>query len=252
MGVIQIHIKASRPTFKFVPGSNVLGKVNRTMLIKNYPTLVKWPAMFVSGDRITKEQAEEILVRTDGLYFGTNDDKFKVKLHKILGIKAKYNRVYSNYSYTDYDSVTKVNKELNCLDLNHLHNSRIVSNFSGGPHGWCDWDGTIGSNSYNLGKWPEAKDIHDEWSIIAKAFPYLNLHCQLFSGGVYEGGNPVIDYMVKDGKASCVLPTKILGICEGTDRVYLGHGDHSDEHGIDIERFAKIIKRLRGKDDSGI
>jgi hypothetical protein len=50
--------------------------------------LPKWPALLVKGESVTKEQAIEILIRTDDLEFSCNEREFSSELSKIFyGIK---------------------------------------------------------------------------------------------------------------------------------------------------------------------
>ena len=46
--------------------------------------LPKWPALVVIGESVTKEQAMEILIRTDSLYFGCNDKEWEEELNFIV------------------------------------------------------------------------------------------------------------------------------------------------------------------------
>ena len=39
--------------------------------------LPKWPALVVKGKKITKEEAAEILIRTDDFWFSANDHDFE-------------------------------------------------------------------------------------------------------------------------------------------------------------------------------
>src|SRR5689334_7897912 len=87
-----------------------------------------------------------------------------------------------------------------CLDLSYLRNSRIVSCYVNGPHGWCNWDGTIFTNTYNIGKWPNCKEVLEDWQNIAEHFPFLKLKSQLWSTEqCEEGGHAVIQYNIANG-----------------------------------------------------
>jgi hypothetical protein len=46
--------------------------------------LPKWTAFAVVGTPVTKEQAMEILIRTDSLCFSTNDREFEKQLNEYL------------------------------------------------------------------------------------------------------------------------------------------------------------------------
>lgn len=168
--------------------------------------LPKWPAMVVHGDPVSPEQAMEILVRTN--YWGStcNDHEWDRKVLDMAGIKYETSRGYLSVDYNDVD---RFSTAMGVLPLEYLANSRVSSSFVGGPHGWCDWDGRIGSSTYNIGKWPGAATVLDEWALIAKTFPFLNLWCQLYSHEVCEAeARPVVEYIVKDGRAVCQPPTQ--------------------------------------------
>lgn len=162
--------------------------------------LPKWPAMVVVGEPVTKDQAAEILVRTFNWNNTSNDRDFTRECLTAAGIRI------AAHGYPEWESVEEVSLKFGLLNLSYLLNSRIYSAWICGPHGWCDWDGSIFTNNYNIGKWPSVEDVHGEWQTIAEAFPYLNLRCQLYSGETCEVGIPLIEYVVSKGKASVKLP----------------------------------------------
>ena len=157
--------------------------------------LPKWPAMVVVGEPVTREQAAEILIRTDGLYFSSNDREFERQLYDALDVPM-------TDRWPDYDAAARSQEAFRVLDLEYLHNARIVSSWIGGPHGWCSWDGCIESSNYNIGKWPGVREVLEEWQTIARAFPYLRLQCELWSGETSEKNTrPLVRYAVADGRA---------------------------------------------------
>ena len=170
--------------------------------MKEY-NLPKWPCLIVTGKKVTEEQAAEIIIRTNRWHGYTgNDDQWNKIISEATGIKL------DKYECADFDSVESFKEEYNVLDLGYLHTYCISTSYVGGPHGWCNWFGNIFSNSHNIGKWPNAEEILEEWSIIADAFPYLDLRSQLYSGEQCEENTyPVVEYVVKDGKAIIQDPT---------------------------------------------
>lgn len=157
--------------------------------MKNLP---KWPALLVIGEPVTEEQAAEIIIRTQDFFFHTNDRQFHDDLNEVVGITDDY----------DFDKTDALCKEYKCLEIEFLVNSRIVSNYIGGPHGWCDWRGDIYSSSYNIGKHPSIEEVLAEWKAIATAFPFLKLKSQLFDGEQCEDSTkPVIQFNIADGNA---------------------------------------------------
>lgn len=170
--------------------------------------LPKWPAFIVKGKPVTKNQAKEIIIRTDNFRFCSNDREFEKDIHEIIyGERSTWGEIIEMPGY--FEKKESKRKELRVLELEYLHNSQIMSSYIGGPHGWCNWNGYIGCNTYNIGKYPAAEQVFNEWTTIANAFPFLDLKCQLFNG---EAGEeeiyPVIEYIVKDGTVDAVAPVE--------------------------------------------
>ena len=125
--------------------------------------------------------------------------------------------------------------------MKYLKNSQIASCYIGGAHGWCNWDGKILSNSMNIGKWPDAVEVLKEWEIIAEAFPFLDLKCQLLSNEIHVADAfPLIEYTIKDGKVNWRIPEKdeefITPIVEFDDSVLFGK-----ENGCTIDEYINAL-----------
>ena len=174
-------------------------------------SLPKWSCLTVVGSKVTRDQAAEILIRTDDWYFSSNDQDLVKELMTAAGVKSE--KVYHGPST---DSLETARKKYRVLALEYLHNSRVVSAYIDGPHGWCDWDGTIFCNSYNIGKWPHAEQVFDEWQEIAAAFPYLQLHSQLYGCESLEEGKPVIEFILENGNVVARDPSFELIPRQGT------------------------------------
>lgn len=229
--------------------------------------LPKWPCLIVVGTPVTKEQAQEIIVRTDRLRFSSNDRIFSAKLNEVfydikitkagydsenvairkkLGVEKDAPGTWDAvWNYQD-----KKTEEVNPIELEYLYNSQIVSSWIGGPHGWCDWNGNIGTRNYNIGKYPSIQDVYNEWKLIAKQFPYLNLKCQLLSGESCESDAvPVIEYTVKNGKVSMKIPKEQLATVvtnsffNGLSNLFKPGG----ERGCTIEQFTKALEFCKSK-----
>jgi hypothetical protein len=150
---------------------------------------VKWPRLLVTGDQVTQEQANEIIIRTTDVNFiFSNDKSWLDTVRRELGLPADYVADYGEDAdarlarhRTQWAAIDARGAELGVLDLHNMQNSRIVSAYVGGPHGWCDWDGTIGTSRYNVGKWPTAHEMHCDLTAIAAAFPYLRMQVQLLN-----------------------------------------------------------------------
>ena len=214
--------------------------------------LPKWPGLLVLGDKVTKEQAIEILIRTDGLNLSSNDSEFDRQLGKIVfGIDCKnsWSRVEEIKKLICVDDwVAALAYEDECRkkvghidEIYYLSNSQIVSIWVGGPKGWCDWNGNIRTCNYNIGKWPSVEEVYNEWVIIAKEFPFLNLKAQLLDAEInqddHEEFKVVVEYVIKDGKVEMQDAEwgKLLLPMEEVD--YKNFMQFNHERGLTIEEF---------------
>ena len=229
--------------------------------------LPKWPALIVKGEKVTEEQAAEIIIRTSG-WLSCNDHEFANSCNEVLydakipdehkpyydginkGIEAKLGLEEKDwreiYAYRE-----EKEKELGIIkDLQYLGNDRVCSSWIGGPHGWCDWDGTIECHNYNIGKWPTVEEVYNEWKKIAKAFPFLDLRCQLAnheasSPEMDPNPRPVIEFIVKNGKVRMTIPKDYITEPEfGPMRNVF---DNGTEIGCTLETFTKSVNIVREK-----
>ncbi|WP_106239822.1 hypothetical protein [Nonomuraea fuscirosea] len=120
--------------------------------------LTKWPRLLVVGEPVTREQASEILVRTDDWFLSTNDRAWKAA---VEGLAAEYGMPAEPPFSADIETKKSAwagkrewRQRVGVLQLEYLGNARIASPWIGGPKGWCDWDGRIGCGNYNVGKYP--------------------------------------------------------------------------------------------------
>ena len=186
-------------------------------------TLIKWPQMIVTGASVTREQAKEIIIRTDpffsdvALYAGGNDQEFTIRYQQQSGVLAAVSCSDQQIRERVQEAVDSVVKP---IPLDYLDNDWASSGFVYGPHGWCQPDGTIEYHD-NIGKWPEAVELYDEWQSVARAFPYLSLFASF------------MDAESCDTDASVVLQ---FVLHEGAVRVVKG------EH-------APVAREIRGADD---
>lgn len=178
--------------------------------------LTKWPQLVVTGKNVTTEQAAEIIIRTTNLWFTSNEEDIEEKLYEIIDKTFKF--TYEIDKNTKNSGEKKaLRRDLlsnyNSLDLHYLENERIVNCWVDGTKGWLSWSGEVGCSNYNIGKWPTTTEVYKEWKLIAKAFPYLDLQCQLMSGESCEKEEeikPVIEYIIKNGDVQIKTPTKKL------------------------------------------
>lgn len=229
--------------------------------------LPKWPALAVVGKPVTREQAMEIIIRTDDLYFSSNDREFDRELNETMfdiqisvdGFGSERDAICKKLEIDPNGNVWKEIDEykrpflesIKPLDIHYLHNSRIVSSWIGGPHGWCDWDGNIGSRNYNIGKYPTVEVIYEEWQKIAKAFPFLELTCQLMSheAGPDDGvDKPSIEFRIKGGKVKMVQPkSPITYTAFGSEDIVYRFSNSKAERGCTIEMFKSALEYTKNK-----
>lgn len=235
--------------------------------------LPKWPTLIVTGDKVTETQAAEIIIKTSRavpeFHYASNDDRMNQRAADLFGVPADdgpqfpndekdrdgpLHRAYYAYTHEREAALDDLNKRLRLIQLTYLHNSRIASCYVGGSHGWCDWDGTIRTSSYNIGKWPSVEEVLEDWQAITTAFPFLNLQCQLCNheAGYPEEGQingPVVHFHIHDGVVDAktqspgedpylVAPrgdldlAHIAGLINGT----------SSEWGVSIEELRRKLK----------
>lgn len=162
----------------------------------------KWPRLIVAGEQVTPEQADVILVRTHLPFVSCNDQEWQWLVEKAFGLPHQKEKdeawAVAAKEGKQFDWMAWHQQEMDAwgklglLSLEYLHNSRVESSFLGGPHGWCDWDGSIGCSNYNIGKWPEVGQLTEEWRLIAEAFPFLRLQCQVMAEEEYGEDGKVV------------------------------------------------------------
>lgn len=222
--------------------------------------LPKWPALLVKGKSVTLDQAKEIIIRTDGLGFSTNDREFSSKLNEVVyGVKSQRwdltDAIKEQLGITEWDDIWSYQDKKRAgagvlENIYYLMNSQIASNWIGGAHGWCQWDGTIETSNYNIGKWPSIEDVYNEWVVIAETFPFLDLRCQLMNCEACETEPsqppfPVVEYIVKDGKVEMIEPTEQL--LQMTEFNFSKFGLVTGERGCTFEQFEDAFNYTKKK-----
>ncbi|WP_267716679.1 hypothetical protein [Streptomyces sp. CoH17] len=161
----------------------------------------KWPRLLVEGEKVTEEQANEIIIRTTEFgYLMSNDREWKSQVFEILGVET------DNHNYPRMRWINEARQKVRSLRLNYLYNSRIMSSNLVGPHGWCNWDGSIKTYNYNIGKWPSQSEVLCELEEIAHAFPFLQMRVQIVNGFDQEYIDPQIadEFRVWNGHVELV------------------------------------------------
>ena len=216
--------------------------------------------MLVTGKAVTVEQAKEIIFRTDEFltdattYGGGNARKFNVEYRRLAGLDLlQFERTARDgHTYTDidWDKQYELQERLNIVETLHVKNSWTSCSYIGGPHGWCSPAGVI-SYSDNVGKWPSIEEIVEDWSTIAQAFPYLDLHVTLMSGESCEDDiEAVINIRVVDGSAFAEAPDEsVHTIPEKKDYMEvfeqrLSDRTHSYSLGLPMDWYEEFAARV--------
>ena len=172
---------------------------------------VKWPNLLVVGDPVTREQAAQILIRTRPDYLFCNVPGYGDVVSKMLESAPKL--MYLDYTATD----------------------RIMSCWTDGVKGWCDWNGHIGCSNYNIGKWPTVDEVTEELTKIAEAFPFLRMTVQVLDREHCEDdGAPTAEWRVEDGSVELREPGLML------DR-----DPHTSYVSEELAAFRKTLKTWR-------
>lgn len=209
----------------------------------------KWPRLIVVGERVSEEQADEILVRTtDWNNLFTNDRQWKRLVMELL---AQFGHPGS--AWDEHDSVEKRmqivkdgfawNEANGILSLQYLDNDQVASAWIGGAKGWCHWDGRIGCSNYNIGKWPNDEEVTEDWTAIAEAFPWLTLDSQCVNEEG-EGGVAGL-WHVEGGRVTYTegeLPLLTAPDDEMSFRAMMPGG----ERGVDLDRLERALQRVLG------
>ena len=178
--------------------------------------LPKWPQMIVTGESITPDQAFDIIFRTDDFltdaseHSGGNNREFGNWYRKSAGLDAlQVERKYPEghtYMDQDWDRREQLHAAIGFVSTEYVSNDWSACCFIYGPHGWCHPDGQI-QYVDNVGKWPKEREIYDEWTTIASAWPFLDLHVTLMSGESCEDDTePLINFRVVNGTVEVCRP----------------------------------------------
>jgi hypothetical protein len=211
--------------------------------------LTKWPRLLVTGEPVTREQANEILIRTDDWWLSTNDHAWEAAVYALAADHGRPRQPERNAGPAACSAFSKAlgdwEVRLGILNLHYLDNARIASSWIGGPKGWCDWDGKIGCSNYNIGKWPTIEEVTEDWQAIAGAFPYLSLHAQLVTD---EGeGEVAAMWAVKDGKAALVEPVERIVDAKPDDVEAMAFGlmfNAGRERGVSLDRLREALAQV--------
>lgn len=217
--------------------------------------LTNWPRLIVSGETVTPAQANQILIRTCDIHSSTtsNDPEWNNRVCEAFGIpNLDWEELHRmgpgdrprNMLYRRA-RIRLVSQSLGVMRLHFLRNSRISSTWIGGAHGWCDWQGTIACNTWNIGPSPTIAELIYDWETIADAFPYLTLDAQAVTDG--GEGHVAAQWHVANGNAKMVTPGPLL--TEPSDDLSMPDDPLSSDHerGVTYERLIEAIAQVRSQ-----
>lgn len=170
--------------------------------------LPKWPQMIVTGTDVAKEQALEIIRRTDSFFAwqSGNNRGFIDEAIRILKMPVLETGQTPKEFQEYWKKQDAWKNKWGLIETEYVTNSWISCSFIGGPHGWCHPDGSIGYAD-NVGKWPSIEEIYDEWVRITAAFPFLELEVTLMDGEECEDfTEPVVSMLIRNGVVELVNP----------------------------------------------
>ena len=166
--------------------------------------LPKWCQMIIEGDKITEEQAIEIIKRTDTFFVGEcfgNNRSYIKEAKRLFDIKDM-----SDFEKEDFnvriEKYFKNKEELilrwNSIELTHLVNRWISNSWIGGANGWCHPNGEI-KYCDNIGKYPDVEEVYSDLEKLAAAFPFLNMTVTLMNGERDYCHNSLVSMKVSNG-----------------------------------------------------
>lgn len=180
--------------------------------------LPKWPQMLVTGDKLDPAQAVEIIRRTDTFFghgcYGGNDRGFAKRTAARLGYPKEDDEPPKGETAEErrawWQECSRRREEWEAkwglIHTEYVHNSWVASAYIGGPYGWCSPEGRI-NYADNVGKWPDASNVFEDWKKIAEAFPFVVAEVTLMNAEHCEDHtSPVISFRIRDGVVSVVDP----------------------------------------------
>lgn len=184
--------------------------------------LPKWPQMLVTGPPIAQTQALEIIRRTDSFFSFPhgNDHAFVEEAIRLIGFPKepvdprrkgsdpKIEEEFFDAFHKFWENQAQWKEDWGHLGTQYVRNDWVSSCFISGPHGWCHPDGTI-SFADNVGKWPSLKEIKNDWEVLAKAFPFLQVEITLMDKeSCEEDSQPVVSMVVRNEEVTLVDPAE--------------------------------------------
>lgn len=152
----------------------------------NYVYAARRPYYRMRGKNITFEQAKEIIRRTDNYFRGhlqPRSSSFDAEVLKIF----KIDNDMILYLLEGKDYIGCLNFDSWWFDEHHF------SSF----YGWCHPDGTIGTSAITQ-KYPTMKELVEEWTEKARAFPFLDLTIAMTEDNEFVIPTKFVNHIVND------------------------------------------------------
>lgn len=233
-----------------ITSSNVLTnkekKIIKNAIVNKAHSYCKWPQCIISGDKVTEEQALDIIKRTDDFYvypIGNNRVFIKMamealKIPQETPIKDTDTAEEINKKFeTDINNKEKYFKKNKIIaqSISYLKNSYISSCFIAGYCGWVHTDGTIGY-SFNIGKWPTAKEIVDDLFLFGENFPYLKMFVTIMDNENDYATKSLDTYILDHGQVHLLeepIPIEELDLTIGQE--------YAGENELDMDFVTRIL-----------
>lgn len=178
--------------------------------------LPKWPRVRVTGERVSAEQASEIVRRTDvflvtghGRWHG--DRRWEEWAAGLLAMP----RTWAVLHGADTERRLCVVRpggpqdawlaEWGAVGTRYVYNDWLVGAY-GARRGWCHPSGEIGFDGEVAKKWPTAAEFLDEWRALASTFPFLSVGATLWNR---DESRPLVGVVARDGLAGLVDPAVV-------------------------------------------
>lgn len=224
--------------------------------------LPKWPQLIIIGDKVSEDQAKEIIYRTDAFLhdidgFGGNDREFRKAYSEhsnLSSFKTPANVDGREFERYHWDAYYKYKEKVGFLDLEYVYNRFAASSFIYGPAGFCHPDGKI-YFSHNVGKWPSVEDVYNDFVKIAQAFPFLNMQAALYSGEEWHDDEDgvkefVVGFKISNGHVEMTfedlnLHEKLIPYDTNKAMEHIFSSDYSGERGLPRLWYSEFAKRSR-------
>ena len=171
--------------------------------------LPKWPQCIITGTTLPKDQALEVIRRTDIIFNGpifANDKQYVEWLTDVLKFPKETDDAHSIEGFHEYWRKWHEWKgNWGYTHLQYLHNDWICCDMAQGCQGWCHPDGIIDYH-FNIGKWPEVEEVWIDLDTIAKQFPFVELECTLMDSEYGEDNSPIVSFLVRNREVEIIDP----------------------------------------------